>query len=538
MKKGAVTQPGQQNLDAQARLDFEILISDLSSEFINLDPEQIDIKINNALKRIASFMEVERAFFFQFNKLKTEFVITHVWEAPDTPKDKVGSGTIVEDAFPWLAKTLKAKKNAIINDVFELDHAETRLEYDYCRKIGIQSFIILPIKVVGEPLCAIGLDALRKKRQWLPVVIERLNLIGENFANAIARKNSEQVYKNSCEEIRQLKEQLEAENVGLRADIKLEHDFENIIGNSNAIKYILSRVDQITNTEATVLVTGETGTGKELIVRAIHEKSSRAHRPLIKVNCAAIPATLIESELFGHEKGAFTDARARKPGRFELADKATLFLYEIGEMPLDLQGKLLRFVEYGEFEPLGGTQTRSADVRLIIATNRNLENEIKKGTFRDDLWYRINVFPITVPPLRERLEDIALLVDFFLKACNKRYSKAITRIPQSCLHTLQNHSWPGNVRELKHVVERAVLSSPGTVLVLEDSFVLPASAVPGTIQPLVEMERQHILLTLNAVGWKIEGPASAAEILDINPATLRSRMKKLGIKKPAISTPL
>ena len=195
MKKGAVTQPGQQNLDAQARLDFEILISVLSSEFINLDPEQIDIKINDALKRIASFMEVERAFFFQFNKLKTEFVITHVWEAPDTPKDKIGSGTIVKDSFPWLSETLKAKKNAIINDVFELDHAETRLEYDYCRKIGIQSFMILPIKVVGEPLCAIGLDALRKKRQWLPIVIERLNLIGENFANAIAKKTMNRYIK-------------------------------------------------------------------------------------------------------------------------------------------------------------------------------------------------------------------------------------------------------------------------------------------------------------------------------------------------------
>jgi formate hydrogenlyase transcriptional activator len=538
MNNSSVTQISQQETDIQARLDFEIIISELSSEFINLGIDDIDLQVTRALMRIGAHMHVDRVFLFQFNPPRTEFTITHLWESPGTSKDETVRGVVVKIFFPWLSLSLIEGRDIIVNDSVELDRDETRCEYDYCRRIGIQSFVILPIQVEGEPLCAIGLDALHVKRQWSPMIIERLRLLGEIFANAIARKKSEELFRKSCYEIKQLKEQLEAYNDGLRAEIKLEHDFENIIGNSDAIKYILSRVEQITDTDATVLVTGETGTGKELIVRAIHEKSSRAHRPLIKVNCAAIPETLIESELFGHVKGAFTDARSKKPGRFELADKATLFLDEIGEMPLALQSKLLQFVEYGEFAPLGGTQTLSTDVRIIVATNRNLENEVKKGTFREDLWYRINVFPITVPPLRQRLDDIALLVHCFVAACNKHYGKSVTIIPESCLQDLRNHSWPGNVRELKHVVERAVLSSSTDVLVLDGCYKSPKPAALKTIQSLAEMERQHIVLALNATGWKVEGSAGAAERLDINPATLRSRMKKLGITKPAISTPL
>jgi PAS domain S-box-containing protein len=345
------------------------------------------------------------------------------------------------------------------------------------------------------------------------------------------RKELEVSLHSALEELNQFKNQLEAENIYLQHELQLDQSFDEIIGQSDATKYVLAKINQVAPTDSTVLITGETGTGKELVARAIHGASLRKGRPLIKVNCAALAASLIESELFGHEKGAFTGAGARKLGRFEVADRGTLFLDEIGELPLELQVKLLRVLQEGEFDRLGGTKTIKVDVRIIAATNRNLKLEVEKGTFREDLWYRLNVFPITVPPLRQRKEDIPLLVEHFVATYGGKFGKTITSVSPRTLQSLQAHSWPGNVRELAHVIERAVIHTQGSVLHLADIFE-QVPEEPTSALSLEEMEREYIIRTLENTGWRVEGPQGAAKILGLNPSTLRARMFKLGIQRP------
>src|SRR6185369_15641379 len=352
------------------------------------------------------------------------------------------------------------------------------------------------------------------------------------------RKESEEAAANAHEElviahqeVQRLKAQLEEENIYLQEEIRLAKNFGEMVGESDAIKYVMFKVNHVAVTDSTVLITGETGTGKELVARAIHTASARSDRPLITVNCAALPATLIESELFGHEKGAFTGAAARKPGRFELADGGTIFLDEIGELPLELQVKLLRVIQENEFERLGGTRTIKADVRIIAATNRNLKFEVENGRFREDLWYRLNVYPITVPPLRQRKEDIPLLVEHFVNGYAKKFGKTISSVAPKSLQKLQVHSWPGNVRELANAIERSVIHAKGSVLQLVDRFELTNDDDGFTVKTLGEVEREHIIDTLEHTGWRIEGPSGAANILGLNPSTLRTRMLKLGIHR-------
>jgi PAS domain S-box-containing protein len=347
-----------------------------------------------------------------------------------------------------------------------------------------------------------------------------------------SRKLAEVDLRTAYTEIEQLKNRLEAETAYLQAEIKLEHNFENIIGSSAALKYVLYKVEQVAAGDTTVLVLGETGTGKELVARAIHNRSPRRVRPLVKVNCATLPPHLIESELFGHERGAFTGAQARQLGRFEVAGGTSIFLDEIGELPLELQTKLLRVLEDGEFERLGSSRTTRVDVRVIAATNRDLEAEVRQGRFREDLFYRLNVFPVTVPPLRQRAEDIPLLARFFVEKTSKRLGKSIDQIPESIVQKLRDYSWPGNVRELENVIERAVLNTSGPKLFLADDLAGPAgSQMPPSLKSLQEVEKNHILWVLQLANWRIDGAKGAARILDINPSTLRSRMRKLGIQK-------
>jgi chemotaxis protein methyltransferase CheR len=331
-------------------------------------------------------------------------------------------------------------------------------------------------------------------------------------------------------EIKRLKEQLQADYSYLQEEIKLTHDFEHIIGDSNELKYVLHKVEQVAPGTTTVLILGETGTGKELFARAIHSASPRRNRPLIKVDCASLSPTLVESELFGHEKGAFTGAQSRKIGRFELAHGATIFLDEIGELPLELQTKLLRVVQEGEFERLGSCQPLKVDVRIIAATNRDLEEEVRKGRFREDLWYRLHVFPITVPPLRQRQADIPLLVKAFVQRFNRKIGKEVTRIPPQVMEDLRQYPWPGNVRELENIIEGAVINTDGPVLQLAGEMNTPLTAATASPSESLEaVERSHILQVLEKVGWKIDGKQGAAARLKINPSTLRSRMRKLNI---------
>jgi DNA-binding NtrC family response regulator len=348
------------------------------------------------------------------------------------------------------------------------------------------------------------------------------------------RKGTEASLRIAYAENKQLKDRFQAENIYLHTDIDREFNFGEIIGRSNALEYVFFKVQQVAPQEATVLLLGETGTGKGVVARSIHGKSSRKDRPMITVNCASLPANLIESELFGREKGAFTGSHDRQIGRFELADNGTLFLDEIGEMPMELQAKLLRVIQDGEFERLGGPRTIKVNVRIIASTNRNLEEEIRKSRFREDLFYRLNVFPITIPPLRQRKEDIPRLVDYFVAKFNKKTGKKIATVSKDTLKILEDYDWPGNVRELESVIERAVITSQGTGLQILDRFVNSPKADEQAAQDckaLVDIERDHIFQTLEKTGWRIEGEKGAATILGLNPSTLRSRMRKNGIRR-------
>ncbi len=352
------------------------------------------------------------------------------------------------------------------------------------------------------------------------------------------RKKAERSLHKTYAEIKRLKDRLQEENVYLRKEVDQKYNFGEIVGKSDALEVVFSQVQQVAPMNATVLLLGETGTGKGVVARAIHRSSTRKDRPLITVNCTTLPGTLVESELFGREKGAFTGSDARQIGRFELADGGTIFLDEIGEMPLELQGKLLRVIQDGEFERLGSPRTIKTDVRIIAATNRNLKEEIRNGKFREDLYYRLNVFPITLPPLRQRKEDIPLLVNHFVAEFNNKIGKNIEAVSTNTLNLLQDYHWPGNVRELESIIERAVITSQGNSLQVLDRF----DAIQGPdeitggmegqdVKALAELECDHIRQVLQQTGWRIEGKNGAALLLGLNPSTLRARMRKFGIAR-------
>ena len=360
-------------------------------------------------------------------------------------------------------------------------------------------------------------------------VIENLKL------DLISTKNEVEIRKQLAEQalskIKILEKQLEKERAYLKEDIELACNHGKIVGKSDSLKYVLYKVEQIAGSDTTVLILGETGTGKDLAARAIHQLSQRKNRSLVKVNCAALPANLIESELFGHERGAFTDSHAKHIGRFEVANGGTFFLDEIGELPLELQGKLLRVLQDGEFERLGSTRTIKVDTRIIAATNRNLEEEVRKGRFREDLWYRLNIFPITMPPLRDRQDDIPMLVEFYVKKITERMGKKIDVIPGRVMDILQQYHWPGNVRELQNVLERAVINSSGPKLHLADELKNPSKDSSIGSKTLAAIERDYILHVLKQTKWKVSGKNSAAEILGLDRSTLRARISKLGIER-------
>jgi chemotaxis protein methyltransferase CheR len=361
-------------------------------------------------------------------------------------------------------------------------------------------------------------------------------IVEKRTAELVAAKEGEEKRRIIAEvafvEIKKLKSQIEGERAYLQNEIKSVYNYEHIIGQSDAINDVFFKIEQIAGTDTTVLVLGETGTGKELVARAIHGLSARKDRTLVKMNCAALPSNLIESELFGHEKGAFTGAHSRRAGRFEIANGGTLFLDEIGELPLELQSKLLQVIQSGEFERVGSSKTIKVDVRIVAATNRNLEEEVRKGRFRDDLWYRLNIFPITIPPLRDRADDIPLLAAFYVNKIAKRLGKSIDHIPSSVMNALQDYQWPGNVRELENVLERGVIVSSGPKLRLADELKKPFTELGARRKTLDAVERAHIVSVLEQTHWKVGGKGSAAEVLGMDRSTLRARMRKLDIRKP------
>jgi transcriptional regulator with GAF, ATPase, and Fis domain len=375
-------------------------------------------------------------------------------------------------------------------------------------------------------------------REWTPIDVNRLRIIGEILANAFDRKRRDAELLARLDEIRRLRDRLQAENVSLREEVHSLHDFDEIVGQSRVLRAVLAQVSQVAPTDAAVLLLGETGTGKELVARALHQRSPRSGRPFVRVNCAAIPATLVESELFGHEKGAFTGAVAARAGRFEAAHGGTLFLDEIGEFGIDVQAKLLRVLQDGTFERVGSTRTLRADVRVIAATNRDLERAMAAGRFREDLFYRLNVFPIRLPPLRERREDIPLLVWSVINRRQAGLGRHIDEVPGRVMRALESYDWPGNVRELENVIERALILSPGPTLQVEGLAAggLARAAAPtaaaSPLRRLDAVEHDHIRGVLERCGWRVNGEGNAAEVLGLHPNTLRFRMKKLGIARP------
>ena len=408
---------------------------------------------------------------------------------------------------------------------------------------GIQSYCVVPLVAMGNSIGTFTVWSESKNR-YSEADAELLQEVANQVALAIANMKS-------YEEIAALKARLEKENAYLQEEIRNVHNFEEIVGNSPMLLELLRRVDQVAPADSSVLIYGETGTGKELIARAIHDRSARKNRPLVKVNCSAISAGLVESELFGHVKGAFTGAIERRIGRFELADGGTIFLDEVGELPLESQVKLLRVLQEREFEPVGSNRSVRVDVRIIAATNRNLQESISAGSFRPDLYYRLSVFPLEVPPLRERRSDIPQLAKFFLSRYSRNLGKRMDGISAAATEKLKSYSWPGNVRELQNVIERALILCQGPILELGSDLinVSPSEALrdaaptaaegaqyagpSSSIKTLEEVERAHISAVLEQTRGVVEGANGAAKTLGMHPNTLRHRMEKLGIKRSA-----
>ncbi|CUS36051.1 Formate hydrogenlyase transcriptional activator (fragment) [Candidatus Nitrospira nitrosa] len=388
-----------------------------------------------------------------------------------------------------------------------------------------RSFCFVPLTTAAHRLGAIGFVSLEKEAYSeadLKFLQQVANPVAVAVENALA-----------FQEIAQLKDKLAKEKLYLEEELRLEHGFEDIIGDSDALKQVLKQVEVVAPTDSTVLIQGETGTGKELIARAIHRLSGRSERTFVKLNCAAIPTGLLESELFGHERGAFTGAITQKAGRFELADKGTIFLDEVGEIPLELQSKLLRVLQEQEFERLGSTKTVRVNVRLIAATNRDLKTMVEAKQFRGDLYYRLNVFPVTMPPLRDRREDIPTLVRYFTQHYAGRMKKNIQAVPAKTLEILSSYTWPGNVRELENLVERSVILTQGTDLQVPISELQTTNeSTVSSMTALEEAERDHILRALQETKWVVGGAAGAAARLGVKRTTLQSKMQKFGITRP------
>jgi formate hydrogenlyase transcriptional activator len=511
---------------------FEHLVAELSTRFTGLPVDEVDGEITEALHQLVEVLGTDRSSLAEMGEKGTLVRFSHSWAGPGVIPYPDETG----EAVPaWWAATLAGGRSlrlARMPDDLPPDATEVR---SYVVRRGMKSHLAVPLVVGGRNLFALATATFRGYREWSEADERRLRVVGQILVNAVYRKRIEGELRESLAEVRSLKDRIEAENAYLRTSLaEIAHPSE-IVGLSPGLKRAVSLAAQVAQSDSTVLLLGETGTGKELFANAIHSQSRRSKGPLIKINCAAIPATLLESELFGHEKGAFTGAISSRPGRFELADGGTLLLDEIGDLPTDVQAKLLRVLQDREVQRLGARSSHKVDVRIVAATNRDLAQLIAAGTFRQDLFYRIAVFEIRIPPLRERREDIPLLAWSIVNRRQLELGRRIERISRRSMGALQTYPWPGNVRELENVIERALILSRGSALELDESFA-PAEAGEGQPRHASDsfdrIAADHIVDVLERLGWKIDGRGNAAEVLGLHPNTLRSRMKKLGIVRP------
>ncbi|MCG6908094.1 MAG: sigma 54-interacting transcriptional regulator [Desulfobacteraceae bacterium] len=638
------------------RLRFEQMISDLSARFINVPAERLDGEIENALKKVLEFFEVDRCALLHALPGRDSWKITHVAYSENAAPVPIGTA-LPRSIHPWAYDRLTMQGEVVAYERVENMPDEAHVDKQTWIDWGIRSNLTIPILTKASLVHIISINSVQKERAWPEAYIPRLQLLGEILINALERRNIEQALRDSeervslaassaeagiwvmdvdtgrlwatdklrdifhfapeedlgfdrflesvhpddrqsaketlarclrtrdltrleyrivlpdggvrwivsrgrsypatslqpervmgvaidvtqrkemeerlrdqLEEIDRLKLELEQENVYLRQEIQLHQEHGEMVSVSQAMKRVLGQVEQVAPTDAVVLLQGETGTGKELLARNIHRLSRRKDRQLVTLNCAVLPPTLIESELFGREKGAYTGALTRMAGRFEVANRSTLFLDEIGELSIDLQAKLLRVLEEGRFERLGSTRALKVDVRIIAATNRDLARAVAEDRFRADLFYRLNVFPIMIPPLRKRIQDIPPLVWAFVRQNEKKLGKRVDRIPHRSMEALQHYAWPGNARELRNIVEHAMITGSGGTLHLQPPTPAPCASPTG--DKLKEVERRHILSVLERTGWRVDGKNGAAEILGLKRTTLQAKMKKLGIKRP------
>jgi len=508
-------------------LQFEQTLAGLSAKFINLAADRVDEEITSGLRVLVEALNSDCATLSKIDAVTGDILITHTWGRAGL---HAFGPRLLKGMLPWLEERIRHGEPTVAERPSDLP-TEAFRERDYMESIGEKSSLVVPFRVAGTVVGGMSIDCFREYHHWDEALISRVQDVADIFANALSRKQADEKLQVAHAEIQKLREHLEWENTYLREEIKLECSHSMVVGNSSAIRNVLKKAEQVAHTDSTVLVLGETGTGKELIARTIHQMSGRNQRLMVTTNCAALPATLIESELFGREKGAYTGALAREVGRFELANQSTIFLDEIGELPPEVQAKLLRVLQEGEFERLGSSKTIRVDVRVIAATSRDLQSMVRENKFREDLFYRLNVFPISVPPLRERVEDIPALVWHFLKELGKRMGRKVEGVQAGTMQQFQRYAWPGNVRELRNVIERNLIVNTGVIFRAEIPKLEHKSR--HNLRPLNEMETDYLRNVLQATSWRIRGRGGAAEILGLKPTTLEARMKKLNLRRPA-----
>jgi PAS domain S-box-containing protein len=509
--------------ELQKSLRFEMLLTELSARFVSVTAANIDSEIVNAQRQIVEALDLDRSTLAQLQD-DQNFVVTHCWALPGL---EPFPGFAVKD-LPWMANVILRGEQVCYARIADLPEEAAR-DKEVALRFGPQSSAIFPFKVGGKVIGGIAFGSVRREREWPDTIVNRLRLVVEMIGNGLARTRAEKATQDAFDEVQRLRDRLRRENTYLQQEVRAARGHVGLIGESAALKLVLAQVEQVAATNSTVLLVGETGTGKELLASAIHERSLRGSKPMVKVSCAAIPETLIESELFGREKGAYTSALTRQVGRFELAHGSTLFLDEVGELPLEMQVKLLRVLEERLVERLGSSKPIQVDVRIIAATNRDLEKAVREKAFRADLFYRLNVFPIRTPALRERPEDIPLLVRSFVDEFAKSFGKGIEEVDKNCIPALQRYPWPGNIRELRNTVERAMILASGPLLQINPPS--DYSDLGGTGLSYVDAERKHVRNVLEMTGWRIRGRGGAAEILGLKPTTLDSRIAKLGLAR-------
>lgn len=508
------------------RVQFENLLSELFASFVNISADKIDQRVEEVLQQIGKTLGLDRIDVARINGNNGKLQLTQSWTAEGVISIL---GKYTNDDFPLLTRLITRKNEYVLFKDPENLPEKSPTDTKNFKQLGVQSGLMIPYFSEGKFVLAVCLGTHSTfKIDWSGELIQRLKLIAEVIANALLRKKSDLELRDALEKIRELKDQLHNENIFLKKEIESIQSQTEIIGESEDIKKVINKIKQVAPTDSGVLITGETGTGKELIARAIHKTSLRSNRAMVTINCAALPSALVEAELFGREKGAYTGALTKQAGRFEIADGSTIFLDEIGELSLDLQVKLLRVLEEGQFERLGSSKTIHTNIRLIAATNQDLKKRVEEDRFRKDLYYRLNVFPIHMSPLRERPADILPLTWTFIKKFSETMGRRIDIISKESIEAILHNSWPGNVRELRNIIERAIITGKGKILHIE----LQDSTDSEPLLNLDAFQKQHILRVLKNTNWRIRGNNGTAQILGLKPTTLYSRMKKLGIKRP------